>query len=250
MISYHLLSPAGNITALVTDPVGAERYAPMASEIMAADPAIEQVGFIVPGESGQAFRLEMMGGELCVNAALAAASLHARLDGARIFSFGTSGYASSIRAEVTDDAVALELSREIIKGTGTIPEGQLVDLEGILVILTDALPEAGNPVIRDMLERYGSPGCRAIAVVRQEEVPGGFGIQPLVWVADTGSLVRESACGSGSIAAAYLRHARGEGDGFSVTQPSGEALGIAFSKDDAIRFSGPVEDLGLRSFAD
>ena len=65
-----MADPAGNRTALVLSPVPPEGRGPLAARLMALPELhAEQVGFVLPPSAGGLFRLEMMGGEFCGNAA-------------------------------------------------------------------------------------------------------------------------------------------------------------------------------------
>ena len=66
-VPIRYLDPAGNITAVVLNPVMPEQRAPLAQKILREGRA-EQVGFAVPPKLGGECRLEMMGGEFCGNA--------------------------------------------------------------------------------------------------------------------------------------------------------------------------------------
>lgn len=94
-----IISPAGNVTALVEDFEDQERYADFATNFLESEAArknnVEQVGYIEPvTKEGASSRLGMAGGELCVNAARSlAALLGARSDLNQIeFNLEVSGY--------------------------------------------------------------------------------------------------------------------------------------------------------------
>ena len=71
-IRYVLLNPTGNLTGLVLDPVSPEDRPRITEALMKG---CEQVGYLQPaGQSGAAVRLQMMGGEFCGNASMAAAA--------------------------------------------------------------------------------------------------------------------------------------------------------------------------------
>ena len=65
-----MADPAGNRTALVLTQVPPQDRGPFAARLMELpELGAEQVGFVLPPPSGGLFRLEMMGGEFCGNAA-------------------------------------------------------------------------------------------------------------------------------------------------------------------------------------
>ncbi len=79
---YCIFDPTGNITALVESLVTVDAQPMVAAEIMAAEPAVEQVGFVtyadeaVASGEGVPVSLRMAGGEFCGNATLCAAALY------------------------------------------------------------------------------------------------------------------------------------------------------------------------------
>ncbi len=77
-LSYSILDPTGNITALVETPVPVSEQPSMAAAIMRRHPEVEQTGFIQfhrdPAAAVHA-DLRMAGGEFCGNACLCAAAL-------------------------------------------------------------------------------------------------------------------------------------------------------------------------------
>ena len=79
MISYTILDPTGNVTALVESPVDIPGQPAAAALIMQEHPEVEQVGFVrffhPPKDSVHA-ELRMAGGEFCGNASMCAAALY------------------------------------------------------------------------------------------------------------------------------------------------------------------------------
>ena len=71
-LRYALLNPSGNRTALVLDPVPAAGRNRITAALM---DRCEQVGYLMPPSvPGVLGRLQMMGGEFCGNASMAAAA--------------------------------------------------------------------------------------------------------------------------------------------------------------------------------
>ena len=78
-IRYVILDPTGNLTALVLDPVSGEERTRITAALM---DRCEQVGYLCsPEKPGVRARLQMMGGEFCGNASMAAAVYLAAGDG-------------------------------------------------------------------------------------------------------------------------------------------------------------------------
>jgi diaminopimelate epimerase len=215
--------PAGNITIFVLSPVeGRERRAAVANALL-AEPSLqaEQAGFVIPpaAVSGSLahWRLEMMGGELCGNAARSFGLYVAGrlgLSGRHTVSIEISGMARPLPIQVDTSAETAEVELPgPLAETSIELEGQRLPVyvfEGIThVIACDVEPD--EVLVRSLVRcfsRQESSGflCKSIP----EAPPAALGVmfydsrknfmRPAVWVAATQSLVWESSCGSGSAA--------------------------------------------------
>jgi hypothetical protein len=254
------ISPSGNPTLLLeAGQVEAPQRAALASILMSPlHLGAEQVGFV--DWRNPSPRLEMMGGEFCLNAVRALAYEMLRRGrflplqkSADLFGLAQcSGLPGAVQVRVCKNAEenAAEchvLLRLAPAGQSVIPleEGiVLARLPGIAHLLLDEEkhpPETNSPEEAALLlKRFrhllaGEPAC---GIIRHrpcpppnppEKRPGlqeARSIAPLVHVEATWSYVRESACGSGSLALA-LSLAASRGDGvllLHVLQPSGEFL--------------------------
>ena len=85
LLTYSILDPTGNITALVTSAVSPEKRTEAAQEIMRLHPEVEQVGFVrfadpapdkEAGNGEPEIELAMAGGEFCGNASMSAAAMY------------------------------------------------------------------------------------------------------------------------------------------------------------------------------
>jgi diaminopimelate epimerase len=242
-----LADPAKNITVFVLNPVADQAAA--ARELL-ADPGLkaEQVGFVSPpaGEGG-IWRLRMMGGEFCGNAARSFGLFVAReqgLVGEQTVFIGVSGTAENlpVRVHVEEGRAAVEVPSPLALDTLDF-EGRSLPVyvfDGIThVIAPDISP--GTEVfsrIRDRIEgKFGRSVAGQSLTSGQSEAAGqpmaALGVlfydtaaafmRPGVYVYGTGSLVFESSCGSGSAALALWK--TGDlGDGetvWEVKQPGG-----------------------------
>ena len=174
---------------------------------------VEQIGFI----SGN--KLEMMGGELCVNATLAFASTLSK--GGKLF---TSGINYPVEYENNNGTTRINvpLKYELLDN--------VILFDGIGYICLDK--KLGGNVSKDFLiglaDKYKLPAFGAI--VYEEDK-----IVPYIYVKSVDSFVKETACGSGSVAYALF-------SGFSeIVQPTGELLDINIKKDKVV-VSGRVEN--------
>ena len=209
--------PAGNITLFVLDPIERERRAALAAELMRRlpDMKIDQVGFACPADADTDGRMEMMGGEFCGNATRAYAMYVARQRGGL----------SEVRLRVSgcDHVVtaAVDLARGAARAEMPLPRavraaeveghaGTLVDLAGIAHLVIEGVAPSED------FFRAAEPLFSAIEGLRHR-------MTPLVKVVDTGTLIWEGSCGSGTIACAVAESA-GLADGLfeqDYFQPAG-----------------------------
>ncbi len=173
---------------------------------------VEQIGFIDKN------KLVMMGGELCINAIVALAS-----------QLSTKGilYASGLdtpinyvnRKEVTSIQFSLNVARE----------NNTILLPGIGFICTDEDRKVTKRLLSSLAKKYNMPAF-GIAIYRDEY------LTPYVFVKETNSLLKETACGSGSIVTSIAM-------GISkIKQPTGEYIEVAI-KNDKITVSAQVKEI-------
>jgi len=191
---YRLISSAGQITAVVTDSVSVVLQATIAQSIMTDDCRVEQVGFL----SGTNFR--MMGGELSINALLAAA-----------FLLNESGQVNEYSFTTNQSTITLSLPTSLIISV----QDNLVKLRGINYQIVEGIPSSTviSPPIKTRLRKLAADSLAAGLIYYQGSV-----IKPLVYVPATSSYVWENACGSGSLAFSLVTSIR------QVTQPSGQNI--------------------------
>ena len=229
--------PAGNITIFVLtalrDP--AERAA--AVKVLMADPVLqaEQVGFVLPPAAvDRLWRLEMMGGEFCGNAARSFGLLVARqtgLSGGHTLMIETSGAARPLPVRVDTAAGTAEVEVPPPVAEASIEnDGRKFPLyvfEGITHVIAEDM-EPDETLIPALLDRLGEDN-RPDAWRR----PAALGVmfydtrkrfmRPVVWVRSSGTTVAESSCGSGSAALGVwtLKNARNGEARFDIAQPGG-----------------------------
>ena len=261
--------PGGNPTYLAYAPaLTPANYAEGNRVLLQQVPTLEQGGFIVPAKSPEAVaRLEMAGGEFCVNAtrAFAAALLRDAAGDGRYRTCAkyqrlrriapqqfrvpveVSGAPELLWAAVTGhgDAwvVALELPRleARIDSTSIAMDGvplpvRVVRLPGITHVLVDPrlpLPSSQEdravlaPKIVAELNLSSEP---AVGLLWENRSAEGLRLDPLIWVRATGTCIYETACGSGTLALALIT-AEGlpQWQG-AVMQPSGSAFQVALER--------------------
>lgn len=232
LLSYSVLNPNGNITALVTSEINRDKYKYCADEIMRKNKAIEQVGFIEKPKQGCAFHLQMTGGEFCGNASLSAAALYLKsrhLTNDSVM-FTVSGADKAIHADVKETCsgqyeglVEMPLPIEIGKLEITDKYGikQLVPVvifKGIAHAVCPFEPgEDPENIVKKGCGVFGVP-CFGLMLTDKSFCS----IKPLVYVQDADTCVYEGSCASGTAAlGAYLACAQGLSS-VTVKQPKGE----------------------------
>jgi diaminopimelate epimerase len=220
--------PAKNMTVFVLNPVADPSAA--ARELL-ADKSLgaEQVGFVTerPGRDGGIWRLRMMGGEFCGNAARSFGLFAAReqgLSGRQTVLISMSGAAENlpVRVHVEEGWAAVEVpgprAVETLEFEGRILPVYVFD--GITHIIAPDLPPDETACSRIRAAVEGAFERPAALGMLFYDTAAAF-MRPVVYVYGTDSLVFESSCGSGSAAlAVWKTQERGEG-ACAVRQPGG-----------------------------
>ncbi len=224
------VNPAGNITAIV------EGFVPMAERISLSKKILdkkyaEQVGFETAPAVGGLYRLEMMGGEFCGNAARSFGYLKA------LEAYGTGVHTIDIEISGTEAPITVEVDLE--KGTAfarmPIPSRleqkevrgsfyPVVMSHGICHLIALEV-EPDEEFVKEALQVMKSLKQDAYGIMFLSARKGV--LTPAVYVPTTDSLVWESSCGSGSVACGwYLAMAADAIEGnalrsYSFVQPGG-----------------------------
>jgi diaminopimelate epimerase len=248
-MKYDLIiaDPAKNITAIVLDQTPPGVRAALSAAIL-ADPALgaEQAGFAIPPgrRENRRWRLEMMGGEFCGNAARSFGLYIAGITGLRgrhTVIIESSGAAAPVPVRVDTGTGRAEAE---IPGPLSITaldfEGRALTVcifEGITHVLAPGLAPDRETffAVKSAFERNAASLPDAFGVMfagppaaRPEgglSFPDGAddAMTPAVYVYGTDSLVFESSCGSGSAALAVCKSplpAGGEAR-YRIRQPGG-----------------------------
>jgi diaminopimelate epimerase len=213
MNTEKFLVAGGNPTLLVWDCPPQKQVAISKQRLVARD--VEQVGFIT-FENGVMY-LMMMGNELCINAALALASV-----GGESGKFFTRGI-DYLVSYTNDDRTTVERRPPFKKKGESITtielrlpfrqEGETILFDGIGYSCYRHEVTITKEKIIGLAKQYNLP---AFGIIECKDKT----ITPHVYVADTGLLINESACGSGSIAASIILGVE------DIIQPSGETIKI------------------------
>ncbi len=241
--------PAGNITVFVLDPVEKARRAALAAQIMAI-PALkaEQVGYACPPEDDVDGHMEMMGGEFCGNATRAYGMYVAKKKGGlSSVRLRVSGCDHIVTAQVdcakNTASAEMPCPRSVSHVRAAGHEGTLVDLGGIAHFVVEGVAPSEDffRAAEDIFA--GIPALDACGVIFLDA--SEHRMTPLVKVIETGSLVWEGSCGSGSVACAVAQSETLQNGGFSCDyrQPAGTVRASVERRNGAViaaRIGGPV----------
>ncbi|MBD3338926.1 MAG: hypothetical protein GF353_07450 [Candidatus Lokiarchaeota archaeon] len=201
----HLFYPGGNPTALIENldnQISRNDYPKISRDILKNQKNIEQVGFIEIGKNGN-YRCQMMGDEFCINSLRSLGLWIYGKFGKKQFEIESSGTTATFKMEV-ENWIAINLSK---KYSIKQPEKNLkfIELEGICHFVqeikkSDWSKEKFKKLFKEILKKYSfltkdNPAIGLISVDENNK------IYPLVYVKETDSLIFESACGSGTLAA-------------------------------------------------
>ncbi len=221
-------------------PLGADMRAHVAATVLGRDHlGAEQMGF----SDFSAMRLDMAGGEFCVNGLRSFAVLLALRglfkkgdDGIMRGRASCSGLPAPVMAEVAETAreYVFEASIEFIlehpvEARAARPGIDIVFLPGIVHLLLDSsinpMPEGAGELgatAARLRREYGLEEHGAVGCVWWSAVGGKYAINPLVWVREPESLCLENSCGSGSLALAFVQ--REKFARMEIMQPGGSPL--------------------------
>lgn len=222
-VRLRYLDPAGNITAVVLTPVP-PALRPALSRAIMAEGRAEQVGFAAVPQLGGMCRLEMMGGEFCGNAVRSYGCLWAmehRL-GKKNLPVEISGAVKPVPVMADPDGAQSYADMPLPLGMNWLTvEGRrypLILCQGIchLLALGQKPEHAFLEAARSQLNALEQEAWGIMFLEEQRLVPA-------VYVKSTDSLVWESSCGSGSVAAAwYLAGENPAQQTFRFQEPGGE----------------------------
>ena len=198
MIVNKFLIAGGNPTALVYDCPIADRDETSKKLLK----KVEQVSFV--STKATLPKLTMMGGELCINATLAFAST---LD--KSGKLTTSGLKNPIFYSNKNITTTIQIPFKFKK------DNKIILLDGIGFILYDTKEksELKKSELSDLSKKYNLPAFGGIIYNKNA-------IIPYVYVVGVNSFVKETACGSGSVAFSIFSGIE------DVVQPTKEIISI------------------------
>lgn len=204
------INPGGNVTAIVCKPCEREERIAFSKAIMEQGRA-EQVGFEVPPLKNSFGRLEMMGGEFCGNATRAFGFMKVKdagLDGFQKVMIEISGTEKPVCVEVDlahEEAythMPVPKDHDMVKLLGqAYTRVRMEGIDHIMVPGTGSDSKLVDAMIKTLYDDMAD-GC-GMMFLEKTETKGCYRLVPAVYVKATDSLVWESSCGSGSVAAAW-----------------------------------------------
>ncbi len=226
-LTYTILNPTGNITALVESSVDIPDHPEVAAYIMQLHPEVEQVGFVSfngpEGDSdGIHAYLRMAGGEFCGNASMCTAALFMMrycsfLDKETTVMLQVSGASSPVEMRLLKTApgeyqASVYMPRIIDITSRAFTAGDIsadlpvVNMEGIThIIIEDDSPffaMRGNKELAEqtIVKWCGELGAEGLGLMFLEGQSDIRALTPLVYVPSGNSLFWENSCASGSAA--------------------------------------------------
>lgn len=212
-----MADPAGNRTAIVTDPVSPKYYAPIGAALLKLpELKAEQAGFQTKPSRGGEVRLEMSGGEFCGNATRSIGYFYAIKNGRKpgdMVSAEVSGSTDLLNVRIDKDGawcampLPLRIARLAVRNPDYNPGDPrsknilnlpFVVLDGIshaILYKRQCTPQLADAVIDTIRDRTNAAAGGAIFL---DDVQ--HSMTPYVWVRSTGTRVWESSCGSGTLA--------------------------------------------------
>jgi histidine racemase len=237
-IDFAKLSPGGNETLIVRSEVPISMQPEVSTELMTKEYLMsEQVGFLSENEEDCDGCLQMMGGELCVNALRSSGallSIESSKSTLTLTSSGTDKYISCKCREIAEKMIYSEIQFPLsIIQVEEIADGvSMVFLEGITFILVRIAAcvrtECALKIFNAMEKQYRSilDGRGAFGVIPYWKEDDAYAIAPVVYVRKTDTLTPETGCGSGSIALALVL----DDSTATVRQPSGALYDVRVEK--------------------
>lgn len=256
-INYKIYNPGGNKTALIKGNEYTTNQKKLINKmIMEKYSQVEQVGFL----SDKINRLEMAGGEFCMNATRCAVYEYSKENKNEI-KISVSGANQELTGRVLSEN-KVELKLDICKNIAELIEVKkgiiYVKLDGILIAIFDEEKskkyirklkeneEKTKNEIKQLMIKEIKTEDKAIGIMLLEKNPDKIKINPVVWVKDIDTVFYESACGSGSLGMAIYNFFKNKEEKIEIFQPSGYCINIELStKENYIEnaiISGVIEE--------
>jgi len=239
-IKYKILNPGGNTTAIVFGNEYSDKEKKKINDkILKENLKIEQVGFISIKEK----KLEMAGGEFCVNATRCA--IWEYLEGkAGKIELNVSGCKDKIIGGITEQKdvyVNMQINRKISSIIEKDEKFNFVKLDGILLAIVNEenskcyIEELKNDEektkskLKKIMQTFDTDE-KAVGIILLEKENKRIKINPIIWVKTIDTLYYETACGSGSLATTILKNYIEGIEKLEIIQPSGYSINVNLNR--------------------
>ena len=234
-IDYKILNPGGNKKALINGIGYTNNQKKLINDmIMNNYPQVEQVGFLSDKEN----RLEMAGGEFCINGARCAIFEYLKGKEGKI-ELSVSGTDKKIIGKVLKNRnveVKLNINKKISDLIEIKNDFMCIKIDGILIAVLDE--EKSKKYIQKLKENEQATKIelkqlmindinsdeKAIGIILLEKVSQKIKMNPIVWVKEINTIFYETACGSGSIGTAIYNYLKNSQKEIKLVQPSGYSI--------------------------
>lgn len=271
MAEFWKITPSGNPTLLLrAEDVAVNRRVEVAQRILSPlHLGGEQAGFVRlrPQWGEEKPRLDMMGGEFCLNATRAFGALLAWQGLLPLETRNGANYRGKVEVSGASDPIVVEVLLPHEESAhcyawaslnfATLPSVErdqdglaLVRLPGICHIILENRDIPSDTALAvtcaQLRQRFGLNNEEAVGCMwlkHGAECVDGPVLHPAVWVRAMEDICLESACGSGTLACALVLAQRMEGMNFRIQQPSGDVLQVEIhhdAQDFIVRVGGPV----------
>ena len=261
-IEYKVLNPGGNKTALVKGINYTDKQKRLINKlIMEKYLDVEQVGFL----SNEKNRLEMAGGEFCVNATRCAVYEYLKGEKGEL-EISVSGAEKMLKGKVIDND-KVEVTMKIEKDLKDLIEMKndftCVKIDGILIAVLNEEKsekyieklkeneELTKIELKEIMKKELNSKEKAEGIMLLEKENGNIRINPIVWVKEIDTVFYETACGSGSLGTAIYEFLNNKSTSSKLIQPSNYTIEIDLDvKDNYIKNAKICGVVKEESYAD
>lgn len=253
-VDYEVLNPGGNETALVMGlEYSDEERKIINNKILKQNDDVEQVGFMDIKKR----RLEMAGGEFCLNATRCAIwkILNGKVGSVDLTVSGNNNVLTGQILENKDVYVKLPVNKNISEIVTDNILFQIIKIDGILLaVFSEELSknyikklkqneEDTKKELKKLMSKFKTKE-NAVGIILLEQAEEQIKINPIIWVKTIDTVFYETACGSGSLAAAYAKYVQDKEQCFKILQPSGYSISVSIDMDKEyvkdVRLSGCI----------
>lgn len=236
-IEYKILNPGGNKTALVKGTEFTDKQKCLINKlIMEKYLDVEQVGFL----SNETNRLEMAGGEFCVNATRCAVYEYLKGEKGEL-DISVSGVNKKLKCKVIDNdkvEVTMKIEKDLKDLVKMKNDFTCVKIDGILIAVLNEEKskkyieklkeneERTKIELKEIMKKELNSKEKAEGIILLEKGNGKIRINPIVWVKEIDTVFYETACGSGSLGTAIYELLNNKSTSSKLIQPSNYTIEI------------------------